>query len=127
MKAKTLLVLDCACETCRANGGEGCAQYPDSKIPAGTVIEHSDAFRLVQLGAAEPADEECQRAAGMSPRQFEAAVRAQRRAAAGIHPDDFEAFDSGEMVGYYPDGSPIPGPTASHFRNDDEEDGLWLP
>lgn len=126
MKARTLLILDCACETCRANGGEGCERFPDSKIPAGTIIEHPDAYRLVRLGAAEPADEECQRAASVSPIQFQRAVAAQRRAAAGIHPEDFDAFDAGEMVGYYPDGSHIPGPNASHFRSDDE-DGLWLP
>lgn len=127
MKARTLLVLDCACPTCQENGGEGCARFLDGKIPVGTVLEAPDAYRLVRLGAAEPADDECQRAAAVSPRQFEAAVKAQRRAAAGIHPEDFEAFDTGEMTGYYPDGSYIPGPNASHFRDDNEEDGLWLP
>lgn len=127
MRAKTLLVLDCACDTCQANGGEGCALYPDSKVPVGTIIDHPDAYRLVQLGAAEAFDEECAEAANMTNRQLELAQRAQRRAAAGIHPEDFEAFDTGEMVGYFPDGSPIPGPNASHYRNDDEETGLWLP
>lgn len=127
MKARTLLVLDCACPTCQANGGEGCERFPDSKIPTGTILEDSDVYRLVRLGAAEPADDECQQAARMTAKKFQEAVIAQRRAAAGIHPEDFEKFDAGEMVGYYNDGSPIPGPNASHFRNDDEEDGLWLP
>lgn len=128
MKAKTLLALGCACDTCRANGGEGCAAYPNSVIPVGTVLEAPDCWQLVLVGAAIPDDEECERAAHMSPRDMELAQRAQRRAAFGIHPDDFDAFDSGEMVGYYPDGSNIPGPNASHFRDEDSEDGgLWLP
>lgn len=126
MKARTLLVLGCACEVCRRNGGEGCEQYPDSKIPVGTIIEHPEAFRLVRLGAAEPADEECAQRANMTTEQMRVAQHHQRRTAAGIHPEDFEAFDRGEMAGYYPDGSFIPGPNASHFRDDDEE-GLWLP
>jgi hypothetical protein len=127
MLAQTLLELGCACPTCRANGGEGCETYPDGKIPAGTVLDWPDCWKLVRAGAAESIDEECEAAANMTPRQLELAQRAQRRAAAGIHPDDFEAFDSGEMDGYYPDGTFIPGPNASHFRDDDEEGGLWLP
>jgi len=47
---------------------------------------------------------------------------AQRRAAAGIHPEDFEAYDRGEMVGYFPDGSWVPGENA-----DESEGGLILP
>jgi hypothetical protein len=54
------------------------------------------------------------------------AQRAQRRASAGIHPEDFDAFDAGVMSGYYPDGQPIPGPSASNYLDDDEE-GLWIP
>jgi hypothetical protein len=127
MKARTLLVLNCACEVCRRNGGEGCERYPDSKIPIGTIIEHQDAYRLVRLGAAEPADDECEQRAAMTAEQMRVAQYHQRRTAAGIHPDDFDAFERGEMVGYYPDGSFIPGPNASHFRDDDEDNGLWLP
>lgn len=39
----------------------------------GFVIDHPNAFRLVQLGLAEPADDECRRRAGMTDKQIEAA------------------------------------------------------
>lgn len=35
--------------------------------PAGTEIDHPDAWRLVHLGVAEPLDEECQEVAGLTP------------------------------------------------------------
>lgn len=122
MRAKTLLDLGCACKTCIENNGNGCVDYPDSIIPAGTIIDRPDSYLLVQAGAAIPDDDECEKAAAMTPRAMELAQRAQLRAAAGIHPEDFEAFDSGEMIGYYPDGSPIPGPNA-----EETEEGLILP
>ncbi|WP_455387494.1 hypothetical protein [Petrachloros mirabilis] len=122
MRAKTLLDLGCACETCRKNGGEGCTTYPDSVIPAETELDWPDCHLLVLAGVALPLDEECEIAANMTPRQMELAQRAARRAAFGIHPEDFEAFDSGEMIGYYEDGSPIPGPNA-----EESEEGIWLP
>jgi len=64
MKCRTVIELDCMCETCRS-GGE-CTAYPDRKVPAGTIIEHPNAFRLVR------------------------------------------------MTGYYPDGTHVPGPNATH-------------
>ena len=127
MKAKTLLILGCACDTCRENGGDGCSVYPDSRIPIGTIVDNPEAWLLVQMGAAVPVDEECEQAANMTQHQMDKAQHSQRRASAGIHPDDFEAFDAGEIDGYYPDGTCRPGPNASHFRDDDNEDGLWLP
>lgn len=79
--------------------------------PAGTIIDNPAAFMLVRMGAAEPADEACRAAAKMTTEQFEEAVYAQQRTAAGIHPDDFAAYDRGEMIGYEPGTSkPIPGP-----------------
>ena len=127
MLARTVLDLSCACDTCRANGSSGCVNYPSGIIPAGTLLDWPDVWKLVRRGAAEPEDDECRAAANMTPEQLRAAQYHQKRTAAGIHPDDFDAFDRGEMVGYYPDGSYIPGSNASHFRDDDEETGLWLP
>ena len=121
MKAQTVLVLNCACDTC-CTGSGGCATYPDGKIPVGTVIEHPDAYKLVRLGCAVPADNECYFRANMTQRQMAVAQHAQRRTAAGIHPEDFEAYDRGEMVGYFPDGSWVPGENA-----DESEGGLILP
>jgi hypothetical protein len=81
------------------------------KRPAGTIIDNPQAFMLVRMGAAEAADEECRLAAGMTPEQFDDAVYAQQRTAAGIHPDDFAAYDRGEMIGYERGTlKPIPGP-----------------
>lgn len=37
---------------------------------AGTEIEHPDAWRLVRLGVAEPADDDCRSAADVSPEEL---------------------------------------------------------
>jgi hypothetical protein len=73
------------------------------------------------MGVAVPADEECANAANMTDMAMKTAQHAQRRTSMGIHPEDFEAFDSGEMEGYYPDGSDRPGPNATR-----SEGGLIL-
>lgn len=85
--------------------------------PEGTVLEDARAFRLVQQGVAEPADEECEEAAAMTPAMMAAAQAAQDRI--HIHPDDFEAFEAGKMIGYDEDGEWIPGP---NFEEGDDED-----
>ena len=93
--------------------GDQCAQFLDGKRPAGTVIDDPEAYLLVQLGVAIPVDEEATRAAGMSELQMNHAQRAYQKVSLGIHPEDYERFDSGEMAGYYADGSEIPGPNAT--------------
>jgi hypothetical protein len=75
----------------------------------GTVLEATDAFRLVQQGVAEPADAECDRLACRTREQLDAAQHAYERLNRGIHPDDFELFDAGVIEGYKPDGSFLPG------------------
>ena len=126
MKAKTIVDLGCACEVCKTGSG-GCATYPDGRIPIGTVLDGdaeekwADCWKLVRTGAAEPLDEECEVAADVTERQTHLAQRAARRAAAGIHPEDFEAFDAGMMVGYDGDGNHIPGPNAEISQG-----GIWL-
>jgi len=75
--------------------------------PSGTVLEDERAYRLVQMGVAVPDDAECHDAAGMTEAQMQAAQHAQKRVAKGIHPDDYEAFDAGEMTGYDEDGNPV--------------------
>jgi hypothetical protein len=81
------------------------------------------------LGVAVPADEECEQAADMSPERMQAAQYAQLRAQRGIHPDDFKAYDRGEMVGYTPEGEWIPGPNAQEIDLDRqmEDSELWYP
>ena len=65
------------------------------------------------MGVAVPADEECEKMANMTELKMKQAQHAQQRTSAGIHPEDFEAYDSGEMIGYYPNGSFRPGPNAT--------------
>lgn len=79
-------------------------------IPKGTILELPEAYKFVQHGIADPADEECRVAAGLSDPEIVLAKMRQRRVAAGIHPDDYDAYDQGIMVGYNPDGSFKPGP-----------------
>jgi hypothetical protein len=112
MKAKTVAVLNCACDDC-CHGSGGCVDYPDRKMPIGTIIDHPDSWRLVRMGVAVPADEECEQKAHMTEDQLKAAQYAAVRTARGIAPEDFEAYDRGDMIGYYGNGSPIPGPSAT--------------
>lgn len=90
--------------------------------PAGHIHERPDAYRLVQHGNAIPADDECREACGMTDEDMEYAQKSYRRTAAGIHPDDYAAFDAGLMTGYDPDGKPIPGPNAEEEEDDLEFD-----
>ena len=84
----------------------------------GAEHEHPDVWKLVFNGCAEPADEECeQRCAGWRDGLADR-LHARDRLAKGIHPDDFDKYDRGEIDGYNPDGSYIPGPNA---RAEDEE------
>lgn len=113
---------DWRCRACGATGsGPKITHCPECKsrvgqrsgrVPAGTILENPDVHTLVRLGMAVPADDECAKAAGMTPEQMKAAQHAQEKVRLGIHPDDFEAFDAGIMRGYNPDGTFIPGPNA---------------
>lgn len=54
------------------------------KLPAGTVIDHPDAYKLVLHGVAEPFDDECRKKAGLSPEKASAAVAFQAKAKKGL-------------------------------------------
>lgn len=88
----------------------------------GGITTHPRCFRLVQMGVCEAVDEECIERANMSPERMAAAIYAYERMNRGIHPDDFKKYDAGEMTGYNPDGSDIPGPNAETFDDVDEEE-----
>lgn len=108
------------------------------RVPAGhklgEVIEEPNVYLLVRQGVAEPADEECRKAANMTPAAFAAAKKAYEKTSKGIHPEDYDAFERGLMRGYKPDGkkddSWIPGPSwapgcEAHYYDsmiDDEDD-----
>lgn len=101
-------------------------QYPDG-LPAGTILEEPEAYLHVRMGYAEPADAECAAKAAMTPEAMAAARHGYDRIERGIHPDDYAAFDAGQMTGYHPDGSWIPGPNAVDDEPEEEESQLWMP
>lgn len=105
MKCRLLLDMDC----------KPCEDFPEGVKPAGTVIEHPEAFWLVLQGCAEAADEECEKAAPTTPQQQAARLDAYQKIEAGVMPEDREAWDRGWMRGYNPDGSWVPGPNAEEF------------
>ncbi|HWL09550.1 MAG TPA: hypothetical protein VNQ76_14165 [Planctomicrobium sp.] len=62
-------------------------RYPISmtkKAPAGTIIDHPEAWRLVTLGAAVPEDDECRQRAGLTEKQMEKVIAAAERLSLGI-------------------------------------------
>lgn len=103
-----------------------CSAFPSGVKLAGTVIDHPDAFWLVRMGCAEAVDDECTAAADMTPEAWRKAHHAYPRMAAGVHPEDFAAWDSGRMRGYNPDGTFVPGPNVDQQEDydlmEDDED-----
>lgn len=89
--------------------------------PAGTEIDHPQAFRLVQNGVAIPADDECAARCGMTPADIRAAKQAYEKVSRGIAPQDYGLYDRGVIVGYNPDGSYKPGPNYSEDEIDEHE------
>ncbi len=95
--------------------------------PAGTVIEHRDAYKLVQMGLGIPDDDECRRKCGMSDEQIADAVKAYERTDRGIHPEDFDLYEGGIINGYDRDGNPsldgkrVPDEVIDKFRGVEEE------
>ena len=91
----------------------------------GATVEGPEAFRLVQMGVAESADDECEQRAGMTPEKKAAAQYSFQRLRKGIHPDDFDRYDRGELIGYNPDGSDIHGPnwiSTEEIEEEEDED-----
>lgn len=74
--------------------------HPRAFWKVGSVLTHPDAFRLVQMGCALPADEECATAANRSTLQLAAAQAAYERTVRGIMPEDFDLYNAGIIEGY---------------------------
>jgi len=93
----------------------------------GAEIEHPDVHMLVQMGVAVPADDACAEACGMDEAQMAAAQKAYQRVVLGIHPEDYELFDAGVILGYEPDGEFKPGPNFHLLEqataDEDEDEG----
>lgn len=90
--------------------------------PAGTIIEDPQAWLLVKNLDAEPADAECEEASRRSPDELAAALIGKARLEAAIQPEDFAAFDAGEMIGYDSAGRAVPGPNAKPQAIDEDEE-----
>jgi len=88
--------------------------------PVGLIEEHPNAFMLVKMGIAEPADDECRLAAAMSSVEMASAQRQQQMVSKGILPDDYQRYLDGEILGYDANGNDIPGP--NYIEPDDEEE-----
>lgn len=88
--------------------------------PPGTLYDDPECYRLVLNGVATAADDECRAKDTRNPEQMAAAQKALKRLQLGIHPDDFKAFEAGEMVGYDAKGNSIPGPNAKPKTEDEE-------
>jgi len=84
----------------------------------GVEFEHPSAAFFVRNGDAEPADDECREACGMTPVQIKDAQGNRERLAQGINPEDWDAYDKGYMTGYAPDGSGkwVPGPNYAEWE-----------
>jgi len=80
--------------------------------PIGTVLDDPDCWRIVAMGNARPADDECAETVIRTPVQQAKAEHAAERLSKGIHPDDFGRYDRGELLGYDANGNDIPGPNA---------------
>lgn len=90
----------------------------------GAVIEEKFAFRMVQQGFAVPADDECRLRARRTPQQMKEAQHAYERLHRGIHPEDFDLYEAGYIIGYNPDGSFKPGPKWDEYVKLMEESGV---
>lgn len=115
MKAKTITDLDAA----PSARNPQIEKRGEKRVwPAGSIIEDERAYRLVQMGVAEPADEDCEARAAMTPAQMKEAQRRQAIFAQGIQPEDYDRFENGEILGYDENGEDIPGP---NYQEDDDE------
>ena len=90
--------------------------------PEGTILEDPRAYRLVQMGMGEPADDECTLSACMSSAEMKAAQIKSEMVGKGIHPDDYQRYLDGEIIGYDENGDDIPGPNYIERDSDDDDD-----
>lgn len=85
-------------------------------VPKGTLVEHQEAFHLVKMGVAEPADEECAFATGMTVEQIELAAARYAEVSAGIHPEDLALFRAGKITGYRNEYDPYTEPPSMQYE-----------
>lgn len=86
-------------------------ERPDGRLPVGTVISDPLAWVHIRNGNADPADDEAE-SFRQTNEERQRSQHAFDRTSAGIQPEDFAAYDAGEMLGYDSEGEIIPGPNA---------------
>ena len=93
-------------------------------VPAGTLVDHPEAYIKCLAGAAIPADDECAFAmSGLTLLEWEQkhpgiVATMQARYAevnAGIHPEDLALFRAGKIVGYRAEYDPNTEPPSMQF------------
>lgn len=52
--------------------------------PLGDIVDHPEAYKLVELGIATPEDDECREAAGLSDEQIEVRLKAYSKLSRGM-------------------------------------------
>lgn len=82
--------------------------YPWGVVPAGTELEGKLALLYLDAGVAEPVDDEAREK--YPPAVVEDKARRQEAMAAGIVPEDRDAFFAGKLEGYNADGTWKRGP-----------------
>lgn len=95
--------------------------------PVGAIIDDPDCWRIVLMGQADAADDECAAKTGQTPEQRAATLQAAARLAAGILPEDFAKFDAGEILGYDGAGNYVKGPNWKQPVDDEEDEEKAVP
>lgn len=80
----------------------------------GCIDSSPDAYKCVRAGFAIPVDDECRDAAGMTIEQWKEARFMHDRAQLRVHPEDYDAYAKGYMIGY-DKGKWIPGPNHAEW------------
>lgn len=90
-------------------------------FPAGTILDHPDAWKFVNFGMATAADAECEeRIKPMTPERAAYIQKRYRAASLGIGADDMQLFMDDAIAGYekLPDGrlAYLPGPKYDEWQ-----------
>lgn len=108
----------------KVNGKTTVKNVPDPYFPAGTIYESDNAAFFVMQGMADPADEECAAACGMTPDEIAVAKRSLFKME-NILAKDWLLFDNDVILGYDEKGDYIRGPKWDEWhavQNEEEDD-----
>lgn len=109
----------------RAQKGPSHPDFGDPDLPqwyeVGESIEGPECWRLVCVGLCKAADDECSQTVmqKVTQRELTSARRTYEARSKGIRPEDYRAFELGQMIGYDETGHWVPGP---NYEDDDDEE-----